>query len=543
MRIEQLSHIDASSRFVTVPRCHVFIAGWVTILVLAVAPCLAASGKSASQDTLLLAIDDHLLPLRHCLCYYISKPDVRKEPILLPRIDDPLAPDCVGAFYYGTVLHDEGKFRMWYYAKSDVIEYGKPGHDAQSHVAYAESDDGILWTRPNLGQVEFRGSRDNNIIALPGAMQYGACVIKEEDDPDPQRRYKMVFNPRFSAEKPLTIDFDRLTKRERSAAGGRRFRTATSPDGIHWTAAPLPPVEYFIEIGSFFKHNGLYIVHAHGIAAGAGEGGHLIGRQGFAWVSPDFENWIEGYAPAFLLSEPRDPAKRAGLNQYDQVHIGVGGASLGNVAVGLLGLWHQRGWGAGGSSCDFGLLVSNDGIHFREPVKGHVLLANEDSPVTQPEGLEYPNILCQYNSILNVDDETRIYHGRWRNDKNDYTEIALATLPRDRWGALGLYSDEPDGWVWSAPLTLPDGGARLSLNADQPQLMRVELSDERFNLLPSFSGSHSGVGQSSDGIEAEVRWPMGDLKRLGGRKVRLRIHMQRQGDLDPRLYAAYLKMI
>lgn len=41
-----------------------------------------------------------------------------------------------------------------------------------------------------LGQKEVRGSRDNNAFDLPGPQMYGGCVIKDEDDPDPQRRYK-----------------------------------------------------------------------------------------------------------------------------------------------------------------------------------------------------------------------------------------------------------------------------------------------------------------------------------------------------------------
>ena len=541
MKLGQLFQTDVIFQFRVLRRrdfCRVVCA---VAAVFFVATFQAATSSSATDNTLLLAIDDHLLPLRHCLCYYISKPEVRTEPVLFPRSDDPQASDRGGAFFYGTVLHDAGKFRMWYYAKSAEIKYGNPGYDRQSHVAYAESDDGIHWTRPNLGQVEFEGSRDNNLIALPGAKQYGACVIKEDDDPDPQRRYKMVFNSRYTGERAAQLDVDKLTKRELSAAGGRRFRTATSPDGIHWTASPVPPVGYFIEIGSFFKHDGLYIVHAHGVAAGAGEGGSPVGRQGFACVSPDFDNWVEGYAEAFMLPEPRDPAKRGGQNQYDQVHIGVGGASLGNVAVGLLGLWHERGWGTGGTDCDFGLLVSNDGIHFREPVKGHVLLRSEESPVTPVEGKDYPTILCQYNGILNIGDETRIYHGRWRNDERLYGEVALATLPRDRWGALGLYPDEPEGWVWSAPFLLPEGGCRLSLNADEPQLMRVELSDERFRMLPQFSGEDSGVAQASEGLEAAVRWPRENFGDLGGTRVRFRIHLKRQVDREPRFYGAYLK--
>ena len=113
----------------------------------------------------LLAIDNYALPLRKDLCYYLSKPTVRPEPVLSPSRDNPHATDYVATHFYGTVLQDGGKFRMWYYSAGWVA---KPGETIQEGpICYAESDDGIRWTKPNLGQVEYKGSRDNNAIALP----------------------------------------------------------------------------------------------------------------------------------------------------------------------------------------------------------------------------------------------------------------------------------------------------------------------------------------------------------------------------------------
>ena len=56
----------------------------------------------------------------------------------------------------GAVHYDEinRTFRMYY-----------PG--VNSHVCVIESTDGIHWERPNLGLVEFEGSRDNNIVNWP----------------------------------------------------------------------------------------------------------------------------------------------------------------------------------------------------------------------------------------------------------------------------------------------------------------------------------------------------------------------------------------
>lgn len=252
-------------------------------------------------------------------------------------------------------------------------------------------------------------------------------------------------------------------------------------------------------------------------------------------------------AEAFALAEPEDRSKRGLSGDYDQVHLGVGGASFGNVCVGLYGLWHNAEFHNEFAkiSCDFGLLVSNDGVKFREPVKGHRFLRRDDSLVTPVPGRDFNTILCQANGILNVGDETRIYHGRWRNadgkgeedDLKYYSgEVALATLPRDRWGAFGLDPQTESGSITSAPIEVPTTGAKILLNADGTRGMRVELLDEGFRPLGEFSGGNAGVTDVDGGLDCVVRWGK-DLGLLSGRRVRVRVEMTRVGELEPRLYA------
>lgn len=494
-------------------------------------------------QTLLLAIDDHLLPLRRHLCHYLTKPTVRREPVLAPTRDNPLAPDTLAAHFYGTVLHDGGRFRMWYYpcsftcAPKDVPKNASlqwlSKNLVQGPACYAESDDGIHWRKPSLRQVRFKGSLDNNAIALSRVPTVGVTLIRDDDDPDPRRRYKMVYNCHAPSRTYYT------------------FRTATSPDGIRWKVRPGFPVASFVEQASFYKHKGLYIVNAQGRPpVTMSEGGGDCGRRGMAWVSPDFDHWLPESAESFLLPEPTDPKDRGCVKPYAQVHLGVGAASFGNVTVGLYCHWANRpnrghDWlGLGTTSGDLGLVISEDGISFREPVKGHVYLSVRDSPSTPPEGSNagYATILCQANGILNVGDETRIYHGRWRNPTatRDYSgEVALATLPRDRWGALGLFPDQKEGSVWSAPVTIPTFGATLHLNADGVKGMRVEIGDEQFGLLDGYSGANAGVPDGDGGLRCRVNWRAG-LSRLAGRTVRLRINVKRGRHPEPRLYAVYI---
>jgi hypothetical protein len=334
------------------------------------------------------------------------------------------------------------------------------------------------------------------------------------------------------------------------------IRTATSPDGLHWTTGPELPLDAFIEQASLYKHNGLYYVN--GQMRSQSEGGHRTGRQAFVVASPDFDYWLPEQGESFLLPEPANPEDRGGDKPYDQAHIGVGATSFGNVLMGLYCIWHnapyptKEDWfGMGTTSGDFGLLVSNDGQHFREPVKGHVWLHRNESPMTPIPNAKYEVIMTQGNGILNVGEQTLIYHGRWGNSErvtDYYSEVALATLPRDRWGALGLFPDQVEGSVWTCPIKLPEGGGtsplggcQVSLNADRACDMRVEIADERFSLLPAYSDERSGTIATEGGLDCPVTWPQGSLEALGGATIRFRVHVKRNGTTEPRLYAIYLR--
>ncbi len=57
---------------------------------------------------------------------------------------------------YVTVLKDGDRYRMYY--------RGWPDTEQPDQVCYAESLDGVHWVKPNLGIVEWNGSKRNNIL-------------------------------------------------------------------------------------------------------------------------------------------------------------------------------------------------------------------------------------------------------------------------------------------------------------------------------------------------------------------------------------------
>jgi hypothetical protein len=505
-------------------------------------------GAPAVPRVLWLAIDTRAFPMRQNLTLYLTHPRVRREPVLAPSAA-PDAPDNVATYLYGTVLHEGDKFRMWYYGLHATSSDGGIG---TSPVSYAESLDGLNWNRPNLGQVTWRGSRANNLVAIgdlnePGENGFvvdwkkikgvsGSYVIRDDGEPQAVRRYKMIYEQ-------------------------KGLRAAVSPDGLRWTE--LPGTVLHGEPSSLYRYRGLYFVSTHG--DGRGEGDREEGRQAYTWVSTDFEHWLPETVPAFKTPEPvvgsgwgTDAAGQwitpTGRGLYTQDHLGIGAVPLGNVVVGLYGMWNQRLplWGEGGTDGDLGLVVSHDGFFFDEVVKGVPYLRSSESAADAVPGKKYSTILIQNNSILNVGAETWIYHSRWRNVElgvpaassgvhrapNYWGAIALARLPRDRWGALGLWGDKETGSAWTMPVTLPER-SRLQINGAGLAGIRIEVADERFELLAGFErGQATGSGQ--DALDAEVDWGNHELSGLAGKTVRFHVIFARSPTINPRLFAATL---
>ena len=119
------------------------------------------------------------------------------------------------------VLFDEetGAFRMWYVAA--WLEEGAP-QGYRYLTCYAESVDGLYWEKPALGQFEYEGSTENNIIRCGREWMRRANVIKDSFDADPQRRYKMIY-----------VDFPEPGK-------GVAFGKAFSADGLRWQGDGRP---------------------------------------------------------------------------------------------------------------------------------------------------------------------------------------------------------------------------------------------------------------------------------------------------------------
>lgn len=174
---------------------------------------------------------------------------------------------------YVTVMADGGKMRMYYRGVSDPVYVRpgalKPGETVipknRESSCYAESRDGIHWTKPPLGLYEFAGSKENNII-WQGPEAHNFSPFKDANPAAPAaQRYKAVgrrgkgliafqsadaIHWSKMREEPVIADgaFDSLNvvfwdpRRERYVAlyrdfrqGVRTLKCATSQDFLQWT--------------------------------------------------------------------------------------------------------------------------------------------------------------------------------------------------------------------------------------------------------------------------------------------------------------------
>ena len=165
--------------------------------------------------------------------------------------------------FFTTVIKDGDTYRMYYRGGYEPLNVNN---------CYAESDDGITWSKPNLGIVEVDGSAANNVIlvggrlgpfidgraGVPEAERYKACALGVTSDEEvglfgyvsADGLHWTKLREEMIVDKELENHFDsqnvmfwsdveeRYVLYARHTEGGRRATArATSEDFVNWTAS------------------------------------------------------------------------------------------------------------------------------------------------------------------------------------------------------------------------------------------------------------------------------------------------------------------
>lgn len=119
-------------------------------LLMGAVPVPAAEESSAvARERVYFAFDDYAIPWKDNLQLTLQQAQKHPaNPVL--RCGPKGSPDATHALIYGSVLRIGGKFRMWYLGMFEqtwnhrTTGWWRP-------MCYAESDDGVRWTKPELG--------------------------------------------------------------------------------------------------------------------------------------------------------------------------------------------------------------------------------------------------------------------------------------------------------------------------------------------------------------------------------------------------------
>ena len=173
------------------------------------------------------------------------------------------------------------------------------------------------------------------------------------------------------------------------------------------------------------------------------------------------------------------------------------------------------------ATCDIGLVVSHDAIHFKEPVPDFNIVPSYE----EPDWAE-PRLL-QGQGFENIGDRTFSWYGIWvAFDRDGPTGVRLATWPRDRLGYFAAVPRAKEAHFLSAPIQPMSPGTALYVNADglsETSRLRVEILDDRFKPLPGYSGEAAILLEKS-GFRQRVSWRGKDRLQGLDRPFRIRVN-------------------
>lgn len=410
-------------------------------------------------------------------------------------------PVIVGECGYPSVAReaDTGLFKLWYQTHIRGGDEDKAGYA----TAYAESKDGITWTRPELGLYEWKGTKANNIVwkGHAGYRSSGQHILELPESARRGFRYVMAYH----------------------TSGGKRnengIHLAGSQDGIHWdkssntqivnissdtvNSVVFDPVR--AEYAMFCRAKDRYLAAQEGIL-NTGES-----RRVSRIASKDLWSLWTGSPQAVLIPDEVDLAN--GFNRFygmsARVHAGI---TFGFVWSFKLNsdIWTELAW-------------SRDGFDFeRLPTRPRFLDLG-------PAGAWDDGMVFGAADWIEVGDEWWFYYAGWDGPhgiKERDGSIGLAKLRKE--GFVSLRGPRGGGAVCTRLIRWPGGDLRVNIDASKGE-MKVRVSDEKRNPAAGFDYEDTPAFKGDD-VAHTVRWQGKSLEEFKGKVIRLEFQI-RDADL------------
>lgn len=290
-------------------------------------------------------------------------------------------------------------------------------------LLYAESEDGLVWSKPSLGVTEFMGSRENNVIRL---YAHGSCVFWDPHEADCSRRYKMI---------------------ARDDHFPRKLCTAYSGDGIHFTdLTPIPELAYEMPGDT---HNYVYWDDSRMRYILITRMFNRELRTSARSESPDFINW----------TKPREILKGAGPD--DQIYSMTFFKNR-DLYFGLPSVFHAGDGALSHHDCiDIQLAYSGDTVNWDRIAPGEHFIPRGRG--RYPDG-EYDCGCCFASAPVEEGDQLRIYYmgGNGSHYKFRETGLCLAMVHKDRLAGISPVAEELESVYTTILMQLNSSGICLS---------------------------------------------------------------------------------
>ncbi len=430
-----------------------------------------------------LFVDEHLIASKTGVELKMHQPQAQGVALVC---DAPWEGNTSGYF---TLLQDGDLYRCYYRGSHHGEPGGKP---SQSGVTcYAESRDGITWTKPKLGLFEFGGSKDNNITHMGDGCGTFAPFLDTNPNCPPESRYKAL----------ATMGND--VERKKNPA----LQAYHSADGLHWSLMRDKPV---ITAGSFDSQNTAFFDNELGAYRAYWRyftGGYTDER---GWkpsgvrairtaTSKDFLNWENQADLAYGKDAPKVQLYTNAVRPY---------ACAPHLLIGFPTRYQPK-----GSQVEPVLMTSRDGVNFKrweEPL----------IPITAPKDRDWNRSNYMTIGVLALPgrpDELSVYA------TEAYYQGPGSRIRRFTFRVDGFVSvSAKQGEVITKPLTFT--GTKLTLNLVSAGETRVEVQDEAGKPLPGFTLDDC-TSLKSDLIDQVVTWKGGSLAHLAGKPVKLRFEL------------------
>jgi len=383
------------------------------------------------------------------------------------------------------IIKDGEKFSIWY--RVAPHEDVKP---RWSGTAYADSKDGIHWTRPKLGLFDFRGSKANNLVWMgPGS---NMSVFKDEKPGVPsEQRYKAI-----------------------TRSGGAYG--LVSKDGVHWRLIQEEPI---LTGGAFDSHNIVfqdpwthkYVYYGRGVLD-TGEG--RIRRIRHA-TSDDFINWT----PLEYINMGDEPMDQLYTNAATPYWRAKGIYLMFPKRFIPERTFHQD-WAHKGQS-DIVFASSRDGIHW-----DRTFLEAFVRPGLDPKNWHERAIMMGPGIVQTGSHELSMYY--FENYRTDNCRIRRCTLRLD--GFVSVNAGYDGGEFTTRPLVFAGSELELNYSTSAVGFVRVEIQHVDGRPIESYTLDDCPEIYG-DEIEGIARWKHGsNVSKLAGKPIRLRFAMK-DGDL------------